>query len=218
MTFDSFCDKTYHRSYNTYTLHYIDDDWSLISRVLKTSLFEGSHTGQRICDDFNQVVKEYEMNNKHIVCVTDSAANMVSACRLIGSYRIPCIAHKTNTLIQKDLMQNPDLKEIPALLTKMRAGQKKLLYRFEELRQIKELDNQNQLGLLLNEICEIDDVVIAEGQYVSEEENTAINNSIRSLDRNQNGFHGLKSLSNIRFVCLYKISKSYKDNSSNLFK
>lgn len=167
VTFDSYCDKIRHRSYNTYTLHYVDDNWNLINRVLQTSLMEEAHTAQNIYDDFNKVVNEYQMEKKKIICVTDSAANMVSACRLIGNHRLPCIAHKCNTLIQKDMMENQDLKEIPALLSKMRAGQKKLMYRFEELRRMSEVDNQNQLSLLLNEICELDEVISTEEQYVS---------------------------------------------------
>lgn len=214
MTFDSYCDKIYHRAYNTYTLHYIDENWSLVSRVLKTSLMEASHSAQNICTDFEIVVKDYQMETKNIVCITDSAANMVAACRLIGNHRVPCIAHKCNTLIQKDLMANNSVKEIPALLTKMRAGQKKLMYRFEQLRHMREIDNQNQLALLLNELCEIDDAITTEDQYVSEQ----YLDHIRALERNQNAFNGLKTMSNIRFGCLYKISKSYKENSSMLFK
>lgn len=213
ITFDSYCDKTRHRAYNTYTLHYIDEAWSLQNRVLKTSLMEESHTAKNISSDFNRVLKEYEMGEKKIVCVTDSAANMVAACRLTGNHRIPCIAHKCNSLIQVDLLQNQRVKEIPELLAKMRAGQKKLMYRFEELNHLKEIDNQNQLALLLNELSEIDDAVITENEYVSGEVDE-IYKSILNLEHNQNSFNGLKTLSNIRFGCLFKIAKSYKDNAS----
>lgn len=87
---------------------------------------EESHTAQNICNDFNLVIKEYGMEEKKIICVTDSAANMVAACRLTGNHRIPCISHKCNTLIQVDLLQNQRVKVIPDLLAKMRAGQKKI--------------------------------------------------------------------------------------------
>lgn len=177
---------------------------------------EQSHSAQNICDDFKRVVKEYQLEEKNIICITDSAANMMAACRLIGNHRLPCIAHKSNTLIQKDMMTNPCLKEIPALLTKMRAGQKKLLHKFEELRTMREADNQKQLALLLHEISELDDVVNTEEQYVSEEDSTILN-TICTLERNHNAFNGLKTFSNIRFGCLYKISKSYKENSSTHF-
>lgn len=83
------------------------------------------------------------------------------------------------------------------------------MYRFDELRQLKEIDDQNQLALLLNELCELDDIVITESEYVSEEANEMLN-SICNLDRNQNEFNGL----NIRFGCLFKISQSYKENAS----
>lgn len=212
MTFDSYCDKVHHRAYTTYTFHQIDNEWHLKSRVLKTSLSESSHTAQHTCDDFKHVVDEYQLNDKKIVCVTDSEAKMVAACRLIGNHRFPCIAHKANTLIQTDMMQNPSVKEIPALLTKIRAGQKKLMYRFELLRQIRDDDNQKQFSLLMNELSELDDIVNAENQYIISDD--LISNAIRSLDYGHNEFNGLKTLSNIRFGCLYKLSKSYKDNAS----
>lgn len=149
---------------------------------------------------------------KKIVCVTDSAANMIAGCRLIGNRREPCLAHKANTLIQKDMMQNPAVKEIPALLAKIRTGQKKLMYRFEMLQQIRNEDNQNHYALLLNEISQLDEVIDAENQYISGDDNVL--NNIQSLENGHNAFNGLKVISNIRFGCLFKLSKFYKDNSS----
>lgn len=213
MTFDSYCDKVHHRAYSTYTFHQIGDDWSLKSRVLKTSLSDSPHTAQNICDEFNHVVNEYQLNDKKIVCITDSAANMVAGCRLIGNHREPCLAHKANTLIQKDLMSNATVKEIPALLAKIRAGQKKLMYRFEMLQQIRDEDNQNQYALLLNEISQLEEVVDAENQYVSNDADDLLDN-IRGLEREHNSFNGLKVMSNIRFGCLFKLSKFYRDNCS----
>lgn len=130
-----------------------------MNRVMKTSLMEERHTADNIRNDFNKMLKEYSMENKNIICVTDSAANMIAVCRLIRAHRLPCIAHKANTLIQNDLLENPSMKVIADLLTKMRAGQKALMYRYDKLRQIRELDNQNQLALLLNEICELEQIV-----------------------------------------------------------
>lgn len=213
ITFDSYCDKSNHRAYTAYTFHRINDQWQLNGRVLKTGLSDSPHTARNICDEFNKVVDEYELNNKKIVCVTDSASTMIAACRLIGNNRQPCLAHKANTLIQKDMLKNDAVKQIPALLSKIRAGQKKLLYRFEMLQQIRDQDNQNQLAFLLNELSQLDDVVNAENQFVSGEDDTILN-TIRNLENGNDAFNGLKAISNIRFGCLYKLSKFYKDNSS----
>lgn len=211
MTFDSYCDKVHHRAYSTYTFHQVDGDWNLKSRVLKTGLSDTPHTAVNICDEFNKVVDEYQLNNKKIICITDSAANMVAACRLIDNHREPCLAHKANTLIQKDLLSNQTVKDIPALLVKIRSAQKKLMYKFEMLQQLRETDNQNQYGLLLNELSQLDDAMDAENQFVSGEDDERV---LRNVHSGQNGFNGLKVISNIRFGCLYKLSKCYKDNSS----
>lgn len=216
MTFDSYTDNIHHRSYNTYTYHYIDDEWNLKSTVLKTSLMEQTHTAQNICDDFQRVLKEFKLQNKKIVLVTDSAPNMVMACRLSGHHRYPCIAHKGNLLVQKDMLGNPSVKEIPALIGKIREGQKKLMYRFDELRRIREIDTQNQMALLLNEICELDEILDAENQFTIEpEDDTALSNLIHG--HNQNEFSGLRTVNNIRWGCTFKLATSYKNNSSELF-
>lgn len=206
MTFDSYTDNIHHRSYNTYTYHYIDDDWNLKSTVLKTSLMESAHTAQNICDDYQRVIKEHAIQDKKVIKVTDSAANMVCACTWIGGHRVPCIAHKTNLLVQKDMMQDESIKEIPALLAKIREGQSKLMYKFDELREIKDKENQNQMAMLLHELCEVNEIVDAESQYPN------VDDAIRDFDRN--GFSGLKTLSNIRWGCVYKMATAYKNNSS----
>lgn len=211
MTFDSYTDKIFHRSYTTYTYHYIDD-WNLKSIVLKTSLMEKSHTAENLRDDFQNVLKEYHLENKRLICITDSAANMCAACRLIGNHRVACIAHKTNSLVQTDLMTNPSVKEIPALLAKMRAGQKKLMYKFDEMRQLKDKDNQNHMALFLNELCELEEIVNAEENYASGDDNL-----IREFDCDRNSFSGLKTLQNIRWSCMFKVSMAYKNNASTLF-
>lgn len=204
ISFDSYTDKHRHRAFNTYTYHFIDDNWCLESRVLKTSLFEGSHTGQNLCEDFNRMVAEYGLENKKIVCVTDSAANMVCACRLIGCKRCPCIAHKSNSLVQKDMMAHSSSNTLRNLLKKVREGQSKLLYRHEQLKEMRNEDNQNALSLLFHEMADAEQAIDAERQFSED------------FDPNQfdNDFTGLKSLNEIRWNCIHKFCKCYLDNQS----
>lgn len=208
VSFDSYTDKHRHRSFNTYTHHFVNDNWCLESRVLKTSLFVGSHTAQNLCDDFNRTIAEFGLTNKKIVCVTDSAPNMVAACRMIGNKRIPCIAHKTNSLIQKDLMADNASKALRDLLKKVREGQNKLLYRHEEMKAMRHEDSQNTLALFLNEIADIEQAIDAESQFADAD-----------YDPNQfeNDFTGLKSINDIRWNCVHKFSKCYLDNWSKFY-
>lgn len=208
VSFDSYTDKHRHRSFNTYTYHFVNKNWCLESRVLKTSLFEGSHTGQNLCDDYKRMITEYGLENKKVVCITDSAPNMVLACRLIDNKRIPCIAHKTNSLIQKDLMADSSSKILRDLLKKVREGQSKLLYRHEEMRAMRMEDNQNALALFLNEIADAEQAIDAENQFTDD-----------NVDSTQfgNDFTGMKSINDIRWNCIHKFSKCYLDNSSELY-
>lgn len=216
VTFDAYSDKIHHRSYNTYTYHYIDDDWNLKNTVLQTSLMESAHTAQNICEDFRRVITEHKLQDKKIIKVTDNAPNMVCACTWIGGHRVPCIAHKTNLLVQKDMMQDESIKELPALLAKIREGQTKLMYKFDELREIKDKENQNRMVNLLNEIYEVNEIVDAENQYPNQDEDTP--QLLRDFERNYGQFSGLKTLSNIRWGCMYKMATAYKNNSGELFK
>lgn len=195
-------------STHTYTYHFVNKNWCLESRVLKTSLFEGSHTGQNLCNDYKRMITEYGLENKKVVCITDSAPNMVLACRLIDNKRIPCIAHKTNSLIQKDLMADSSSKILRDLLKKVREGQSKLLYRREEMRAMRMEDNQNALALFLNEIADAEQAIDAENQFTDD-----------NVDSTQfgNDFTGMKSINDIRWNCIHKFSKCYLDDSSELY-
>lgn len=184
------------------------DDWRIESRVLKTGLLQGSHSAQNLCKDFVDTTEEYGLKKKKIVCVTDSAPNMVSACQLTGNIRYPCIAHKINLLVQKDLMTDPLAKPLRELIKKVREGQSKLLYRHEELKRLREEDNQNKFALFLSELSELDDICDAEARFqnISESETIQV----------QNDFTGLKSINDIRWNCTLKVAKCYLDNASEL--
>ena len=56
-----------------------DDSLQLKSQLLACNRFRGSHTGERICEEFEQICEEYQMKKKvdHIIC--DNAANMKKA-------------------------------------------------------------------------------------------------------------------------------------------
>lgn len=55
------------------------DCLTLKSQLLSCNRFKGSHSGERICEEFEQICDEYQIRNKldHIVC--DNAANMRKA-------------------------------------------------------------------------------------------------------------------------------------------
>ncbi|KAL3062204.1 hypothetical protein OYC64_010173 [Pagothenia borchgrevinki] len=64
------------------TAHWIDlnnDNLQMRSQLLACNRFKGSHTGEIICEEFEQICEQYQIKKKvdHIIC--DNAANMKKA-------------------------------------------------------------------------------------------------------------------------------------------
>ena len=66
------------KSFATYTVHFIDSEWSLQSYVLATRVMDGRHTGVNIAQHLCTVVKEFLPLDKVCGLVHDEAANMVA--------------------------------------------------------------------------------------------------------------------------------------------
>ena len=72
-------------SYMSLTAHYIDNEWNLVARTLKTQYHPESHTAVNLANFFKQGLHEYGLTTGTVVTMTtDSAANMVAAVREAG--------------------------------------------------------------------------------------------------------------------------------------
>lgn len=158
------------------------------------------------------------MTDKKIVCVTDSAANMKRAVRLLGLKHEPCIAHSSNLLIQKDLMTDESMQPLRDILKKIRKAQKKLIYRHADLKKIDEEDQQNKISLLINEISEIELAVNADLQFgsTSDTDNGCVDtdDQFSFPEIGASTFNGLKSFSTVRWCCIYKLIKCFLEHIS----
>lgn len=217
VTSDAWTDNFRHLGYSTYTHHYINDRWVLKHRILKTSNIEGRHTAERIRDEFENMTKEFEISDKHIVCVTDKAANMKKAVRLLNRKHFPCIGHKVNLVIRKDLMGAPDMQPLRDIVSKIRKIQKKLLYRHSQLKEIDDNDKQTKLLLLIEQMSETEQAINAEVQFGNQANDELWDDESFDKEIQQNAFSGLKSMSNVRWSVVYKLIKSFMDHSSEYF-
>ena len=64
------------RSFIAITAHFIEN-FTLMSVLLTCRRVYGSHTGECIYQQYDQIVTEYDIHNKITAVITDSAANMV---------------------------------------------------------------------------------------------------------------------------------------------
>ena len=90
--------------YLSYTIHFIDDSWSLQSFVLDTvPLFE-DHTGQNIAEAFQDILSNWSLSPDNLVATTtDNGSNFVSGLRLLEWMRLSCFGHNLDLAISKSL-------------------------------------------------------------------------------------------------------------------
>ena len=93
------------QSYATFTVHFIDRDFKMISRVWDTLLVTTSHASSEIRDLIRQTKENWNPTNKVKAIVTDNAANMVSA--IDGVWRhVPCTEHILNFGVKSAIFEN----------------------------------------------------------------------------------------------------------------
>ena len=67
------------------TAHYIDKDWNLITRCLRTAYHPEAHTAVNLAHFFRESLNQYGLKTGYVVTMTtDSAANMIAATREAG--------------------------------------------------------------------------------------------------------------------------------------
>ncbi len=88
-------------AYVTLTIHYIDDQYSLLSHVLETSEF---HTARNIADGLEDSLSEWGLSEENLVGVTtDNVANIVAAIYLLNwpNHHFPCYSHTLQLGVHK---------------------------------------------------------------------------------------------------------------------
>ena len=111
------------RHYLTVTVHFVNFDMKLVSRVLVTVHMDESCTCENLASRLKEIAKEWGIMDKVIAVVTDNAANMVGAVNLISSThpgwrQIPCFAHTLSLVVKGSILKNI---EFFSIVTRARA-------------------------------------------------------------------------------------------------
>lgn len=88
------------QGYITVTCHFINESWKMQSFVLETFNLCVSHTAENIAVELKRIADEWEITAKVVALVTDNAANVVAAVRIVGWKHIPCFARTLNLIVQ----------------------------------------------------------------------------------------------------------------------
>ncbi|XP_015376635.1 PREDICTED: zinc finger BED domain-containing protein 1-like [Diuraphis noxia] len=91
-------------SFMTLTAHFVDTNLrELKTVVLCTKKLESNHTGVHLSQVMSKELTEWNILNKVVAIVTDGAANIKLAVRLMDIPQVPCTAHRLNLIVQQSL-------------------------------------------------------------------------------------------------------------------
>ncbi len=100
------------QGYLTVTCHFINTSWKMQSFVLETFNLCASHTAENIAATLKRVADEWNITEKIVALVTDNAANVVAAARILGWKHIPCFAHTLNLIVQAAISADTPLAHL----------------------------------------------------------------------------------------------------------
>jgi hypothetical protein len=65
--------------YITFTAHFNTDNYDLKNFNLRTSVFEGRHTGENIKAEMEKTLKMFNLHQRKVIYVTNNGRNIVKA-------------------------------------------------------------------------------------------------------------------------------------------
>ena len=99
-------------SFMAVTGHFIDKQFKMNSVLLSCDKMEENHTSVNLAARLKQVVTEWSLENKVILCVSDNASNIKSAiANELGWKYFGCFAHTLNLTVQDALKIVKDIIE-----------------------------------------------------------------------------------------------------------
>lgn len=158
ISFDFWTDNVKRVSYMNFWIHWVDSEFAMRKMCLGFLRFPHPHTGESVAIAFENLKQDYKLEDKKFLAVTDNGKNLKKACRILKLDRDPCLAHNLHLLVATDLInKHPEMDCIRELISRMKAINKSLIYRYEELKQINDDEYNKRLFHVLStlkNICE----------------------------------------------------------------
>ena len=99
---DAWTDNFARNPYLGIIINFINDEWKQEKILLRCPELPHPQTGAAIKDMLEKTLKEFNIDKKKIVGVTDNGANIKSAFRLMKVDRMSCVGHNMHLLLQTD--------------------------------------------------------------------------------------------------------------------
>ena len=100
--------------YMSLTVHFIDQDWKLVSKCLQTSFLPEDHTAVNLADALQDTMREWELSaDKVSSLTTNSGANIKAAVRNLGWPWLSCFGHNLNLAVSNTLEKTECEQTVP---------------------------------------------------------------------------------------------------------
>lgn len=155
LTLDCWTDNCMKRSFINHVVHFLDEKFAMKTFTLKTEIFPHPHTGLKISKNILSTLKEFGLENRKVIAVSDNGANVIAGIRMAKIHRLPSAAHNLYLFISKECLKADNFSAITILISKLKTVFKAvIMYRHDELSKIFEQEQQCDLLKLLKSATE----------------------------------------------------------------
>lgn len=103
-------------SFMSVTCHFIEN-YKMVSCLLDCFEFSDRHTSENLAEELLRVAKEWQVENKVVCCVSDNAANITKAIKILKWTHHPCLAQTINLVVRDGLkVMKPTLDKVKAMV------------------------------------------------------------------------------------------------------
>ena len=99
-TADLWTDDVMKRSYLDFTLFFVNDIYELKHTLLKCKHFDKEKSVINIWHEIEEIFQSFNLSFGDTPLTTDQCSNMIKALSITNEARYPCLAHRTNTVLE----------------------------------------------------------------------------------------------------------------------
>ncbi|XP_050510130.1 E3 SUMO-protein ligase ZBED1-like isoform X2 [Diabrotica virgifera virgifera] len=104
ITTDCWTSRIYETSYIGVTVHFLTEDFKLISVLLECGVLDMLHTSEDLATELLRIAVEWNIQNKILLAVSDNAENITNAIVGFREWRhLECFAHTINLIVEDGL-------------------------------------------------------------------------------------------------------------------
>lgn len=109
--------------YMGYSIHFIDDDWTLQHIDLGTSFMPEDHTADNLKEAMGDMLEQWGLKASNQVCITtDSGANVIKAVKDLRWEHLSCFGHNLHLGITKSYSSTTQPEEHRAVSRSLRVA------------------------------------------------------------------------------------------------